>query len=138
MTGGVVLGALDIRAVPAEVGPARHWLAKLLADDHAAIADDVVLMACEAITNAICHSDSGHLDRQGDPGAVTVVVLGTGRTVRVEVLDAGSPNSIPRLTDEGLEALSGRGLHLLEILSGGRWGSYDGDRGRTVWFEVEA
>jgi hypothetical protein len=26
--------------------------AKFLADDHSAVADDVVLMACEAITNA--------------------------------------------------------------------------------------
>ena len=57
--------------------------------------------------------------------------------MRVEVLDAGSPDSFPRLTDEGVDALSGRGLHLLEILSGGRWGSREADRGRTVWFEVE-
>ena len=130
---GIVLGTLDVRAVAAEVGPARHWLAKLLADEHVAGADDIVLMAGEVITKAICHSESG----QGDgAGSVGVTVLGAGRTVRVEVLDAGSPDSAPRLTDQGLQAVSGRGLHLLEILSG-RWGSYEDGRGRTVWFEVQ-
>lgn len=92
-------------------------------------------MACEAITNAIRHSDSGDLE---DPGTATVVVSGAGRTVRVEVLDASSPDTAPRLADEDLEAVSGRGLHLLDILSGGRWGSCDGDHGRTVWFEAGA
>lgn len=66
----------SILAVPAEVAPARHWLCRLLAGDHAAIVDDVVLMACEALTNSICHSDSGgrdgsrrsRLDRARRPG----------------------------------------------------------------------
>jgi hypothetical protein len=40
------------------------------------------------------------------------------------------------VTDEGLDAVSGRGLHLLDVLSGGRWGSQVHDTGRTVWFEV--
>lgn len=125
------LARLDLPARPDEVAPARHWLTKLLAADHAAIVDDVVLMACEAITNAIRHSDSG---RTG--GTVALVVLGAAHVMRVEVVDAGSKSSAPHVADESLDALRGRGLHLLDVLSGGRWGSYVHDRGRTVWFEV--
>jgi anti-sigma regulatory factor (Ser/Thr protein kinase) len=125
------LARLDIPARPDEVAPARHWLTKLLAADHAAIVDDVVLMACEAITNAIRHSDSGRPD-----GTVALVVLGAANVMRVEVIDAGSKSSAPHVTDEGLDAVSGRGLHLLDVLSGGPWGSQAHDTGRTVWFEV--
>jgi anti-sigma regulatory factor (Ser/Thr protein kinase) len=135
-TAAVVLGTLDIAAVPAEVAPARHWLSKLLADDYAPILDDVVLMACEAITNSVCHSDSGGTGEDGEPGTVTLVVLKTGDMVRVEVIDAGSQSSVPRVIDERPDAVNGRGLHLLDVLSGGRWGSYADAGGRTVWFEI--
>jgi len=127
-----VLGRLEIRATPAEVAPARHWLCKLLAGDHAAIVDDVVLMACEAITNSICHSDSGGTE----PGTVTLLVLNVGGALRVEVIDAGSRCNVPKVADDGLEALTGRGLHMIELLSGGRWGTHAHDESRTVWFET--
>jgi anti-sigma regulatory factor (Ser/Thr protein kinase) len=132
----VILGALDIVGLPAEVAPARHWLRKLLADDHAAIVDDVVLMACEAVTNSICHSDSGRHGHNGDPGTVTLVVSATGDMMRVAVTDAGSRTNVPHLTDDGPDAVNGRGLHMIELLSGGRWGTSCHDGGRTVWFEV--
>jgi anti-sigma regulatory factor (Ser/Thr protein kinase) len=128
-----LLARLDLPARPDEVAPARHWLTKLLAADHAAIVDDVVLMACEAITNAIRHSDSGRPD---GTGTVALVVLGAAHVMRVEVIDAGSTSSAPHVADESLDAVSGRGLHLLDVLSGGRWGSKVHDAGRTVWFEV--
>lgn len=132
----VVLGSLEIRAVPDQVAPARHWLSALLATGHATVADDVVLMACEAVTNSICHSDSGIAGKDGGPGTVTLIVLDAGDIVRVEVIDAGSPYRVPRMADDGPDALHGRGLHLLDALSAGRWGSYADDGGRTVWFEV--
>ena len=93
-------------------------------------------MACEAITNSICHSDSGSTDDRGEPGTVTLLVLDIGGALRVEITDAGSPHSVPKVADDGLEALSGRGLHLIELLSGGRWGTCAHDEGRTVWFET--
>lgn len=135
-TTAVVLGTLDIVAAPAEVAPARHWLSKLLADDYAAVLDDAVLMACEAITNSVCHSDSGSADGEGKRGTVKLVVLEAGGVMRVEVIDAGSQSSTPRVTDDGLDALSGRGLRMLEMLSEGRWGSYANADCRTVWFEI--
>jgi anti-sigma regulatory factor (Ser/Thr protein kinase) len=119
----VVLGTRDLPACPAEVAPARHWLTGLL-HDHPSIADDVVLLACETITNAIRHTRSA---------TVSVVVLDTGDALRVEVTDDGS-GGVPRLAEDDPEALTGRGLHLIDALSDG-WGTYTGDAGRTVWFE---
>jgi serine/threonine-protein kinase RsbW len=135
-TDAVVLGTLGIVASPEQVAPARHWLAELLADDHAAILDDAVLMACEAITNSVRHSDSGALDRGGEPGTLRLVVSATDCVMRIEVIDAGSRSSVPQRADGRLDALSGRGLRILDILSGGRWGTYAAEGGRTLWFEI--
>jgi anti-sigma regulatory factor (Ser/Thr protein kinase) len=133
---GSVLGTRTVPARPEEVAPTRHWLAGLLATDHAAIADDVVLLTCEAVTNAIRHSDSARPRADGLPGTVTVVASEVHGAVRIEVADAGSASSAPRLAEEDPGAVSGRGLHLLDIVSGGRWGSQEDEDGRTVWFEI--
>lgn len=133
---GSVLGTRTVPARPEEVAPTRHWLAGLLATDHAAIADDVVLLTCEAVTNAIRHSDSARPRTDGLPGTVTVVASEVHGAVRIEVADAGSASSAPRLAEEDPGAVCGRGLHLLDIVSGGRWGSQEDEDGRTVWFEI--
>jgi anti-sigma regulatory factor (Ser/Thr protein kinase) len=121
-----VLGALDMAAEAYEVGHARRWLHELLAVDHASIADEVVLLGSELVTNSIRHSDSVEL---------TVVVLAMGDAIRVEVADAGSAVNVPRMADSGLDAEMGRGLRMLDVLTHGRWGSFADDSGRTVWFE---
>jgi anti-sigma regulatory factor (Ser/Thr protein kinase) len=132
----VILGALDIAALPIEVAPARHWLCKLLCNEREEILEDLVLMACEAITNSIRHSDSGRRDERGEPGTVTLLVLAAADALRIEVIDAGSSTSVPEVTADDPNATSGRGLHMINLLSGGRWGSYTHDDGRTVWFEI--
>jgi anti-sigma regulatory factor (Ser/Thr protein kinase) len=132
----VILGSLDIVARPAEVAPARHWLCKLLGGEHATIMDDVVLMACEAITNSICHSDSGIQREKDEPGRVTLLVLVSESTMRVEVIDAGSRRNAPEMAGDDPDAVNGRGLHLIDVLSEGRWGTYAHEEGRTVWFEI--
>ncbi|MGH3378255.1 MAG: ATP-binding protein [Actinoallomurus sp.] len=132
----IKLGTYTAAARSVEVAPARRWLSRLLAEDHAAVVDDVVLLASEVVTNSVLHSDSATPGESGDPGVVTLVVLDTHDAVRVEVTDVGSGRSIPRVVNDGLDAINGRGLHMLDFLSGGRWGSHTDDGGRTVWFEV--
>lgn len=122
----VMLGTRDIPAVTSEVGPARHWLSELLERDHAAIVDDVVLLACELVTNAIRHTEST---------VIPLLVLDVGDAVRVEVTDAGSAG-VPHLVQDDPESLNGRGLHLIDAISKGRWGSHADEAGRTVWFEI--
>jgi anti-sigma regulatory factor (Ser/Thr protein kinase) len=125
------LGRRIVPARPEEVAPTRHWLTQLLAADHAKIVDDVVLLACEAVTNAIRHSDSAKIG-----GTVTVAVMELAGMIRVEVTDAGSATNVPRLKNDDPEALNGRGLHLLDFVSGGCWGSCTDGGDRTVWFEI--
>lgn len=179
---GTVLGTRAVPAMPEEVAPTRHWLARLLGKDHAAIVDDVVLLACEALTNAIRHSDSA---RSGTDVTVTVLeVRGPTReirdagpeardavhevcdavpeahgpapelrgpapelrgpvpdargAVRVEVTDAGSAVNVPRMAEDRPDASTGRGLRLVDIVSGGHWGWHTCHDRRTVWFEIAA
>lgn len=108
----------------------------MLAADHADVSDGIVLLACELITNSIRHSDSAQLGEDGMPGRITIVVVEAGDLLRVEVIDAGSPHGIPRVVDQGPEATSGRGLRIVDELTGGRWGTYAEHSGRVVWFAV--
>jgi anti-sigma regulatory factor (Ser/Thr protein kinase) len=132
------LGTYTILAIPPEVARVRHWLAPLLAKDHSAVLDDVVLLASEVVTNSILHSDSARVGESGEPGLVTLIAMDVGDAVRVEVTDAGSGRTIPRIVADDLDAIDGRGLHMLDFLSGGRWGTHTDDGGRTVWFEIAA
>jgi anti-sigma regulatory factor (Ser/Thr protein kinase) len=132
----LILGTRMIPAAPENVSPARHWLSGLLAAEYAEIADDVVLLACELVTNAIRHSDSAEPDADGRPGSVALTVLDVGDAVRVEVIDAGSGSSVPRVVEEDPDALNGRGLSMVHVLCEGRWGHYTDRDGRTAWFEI--
>ncbi|GAA2087671.1 ATP-binding protein [Actinomadura alba] len=134
--GPIVLGSIDFPAEAHQVRTARHWLRELLGKNHPAVSE-VELLGSELITNSILHSDSARLDECGRPGFVSVTVLSTSQTIRVEVTDAGSASSIPRLVDGGPDAVSGRGLRLLREITGGRYGMRTHEAGRTMWFELD-
>jgi hypothetical protein len=40
------------------------------------------------------------------------------------------------MVDHGPDGVSGRGLRIVDELTGGRWGTYAGDSGRVVWFAM--
>ncbi|TDC56254.1 ATP-binding protein [Actinomadura sp. KC345] len=94
--------------------------------------DDVDLMVCEIVTNAVQHTASG---RPG--GGVRVTVLMSSDRLRVEIRDDGGSQGSPAIParssawDE-----TGRGLLLVSRLAD-RWGVLRGEDGQhTVWFEV--
>jgi anti-sigma regulatory factor (Ser/Thr protein kinase) len=136
MTAAVVLGTIDVPAEAGRVRAARHWLRDLLGNDHPAIFE-VELLGSELISNAVLHSDSARLDDHGRPGIVSIAVLAIGQSIRVEVTDAGSARNAPRLVDAGAEATSGRGLRLVQEVTGGRYGTRTHGTSRTVWFELD-
>lgn len=81
------------------------------------------LMVSELVTNAIEH---------GAGGVVTLSLLVTRAEVRVLVRDGGSGH--PRCRTPSLDAESGRGLLIVEMLTaecGGTWGFDPGTR--TTW-----
>lgn len=112
-------------SLPAETGSiprARRFVDESLPDT--CWADDVTLLVSELASNAVRHARS----------PFTVAVGCDAATVRVEVADA-SPQ-LPVLQQPPVEAVTGRGLMIIEALSR-RWGVEPTETGKTVWFEVD-
>jgi serine/threonine-protein kinase RsbW len=108
-----------------QLGAMRRWLASLLPPVPAR--DDVILVATELASNAICHTVSG----QG--GRFTVEVTWWQSVVRVGVTDRGGPTH-PQVVDDPAGE-RGRGLLLVTGLSL-RTGARGGQQGRLVWADV--
>jgi anti-sigma regulatory factor (Ser/Thr protein kinase) len=88
------------------------------------VVDTVELLTSEVITNALVHAHS----------APELAVRVQREAVRVEVADVSPVVPIRRAIDE--DALSGRGIAIVESLAS-EWGvSRRSPRGKTVWFEV--
>ncbi|MFI2312568.1 hypothetical protein AMK17_19590 [Streptomyces sp. CB00072] len=87
------------------------------------------LVVSELLTNAVLHA------RRGDSVRVTVTRLEGGR-VRVAVVDLSKDWPAPR--DAGGDEESGRGLGIVEALSGGRWGVDPLPWGKRVWASLGA
>jgi anti-sigma regulatory factor (Ser/Thr protein kinase) len=84
---------------------------------------DAELLVSELVTNAVLHARS----------ATRLTIERDGATLRFSVYDA-SPTR-PRLRDYGPEAVTGRGLLLVDRLAR-RWGVDPQAAGKCVWFEV--
>jgi hypothetical protein len=103
----------------------RRWLESLLPDCPAR--DDVLCIATELGTNAICHTASGRGDR------FVVEVILQEAAVRVAIEDSGAAGA-PEVIDDP-EGEQGRGLLVVQGLSA-RFGVLGDHRGRTVWAEI--
>ncbi|MGX5397205.1 ATP-binding protein [Streptomyces anulatus] len=90
---------------------------------------DAELVVSELLTNAVLHAC------RGDSVRVTVTRLGEGR-VRVAVVDLSKDKPVP--CDAGGDQESGRGLGIVEALSGGQWGVDPLPWGKRVWATVGA
>ncbi|GGK98553.1 hypothetical protein Sme01_62280 [Sphaerisporangium melleum] len=128
-----LLGAVDLLGTDASVPLARAYVRGLLLAAGRQEPGDAELLVGELVANAIRYSESGR--RPG--GMVGLRVYDDGAAVRVEVIDEGSPEPLPRIpaqVDPFSE--SGRCLWLVRELSSA-WGSTQDERSRTVWFEME-
>ncbi len=122
---------LKIGPDPAEVGRARRWARSRLvgsgvADDEP-IAETLILLISELVTNAVVHT--------GCP-AVLRMLFGSGsvETVRVEVADTSCRPPQPRHATGG--DTGGRGLELVAGLAD-RWGWQPEGAGKRIWCEVD-
>jgi serine phosphatase RsbU (regulator of sigma subunit)/anti-sigma regulatory factor (Ser/Thr protein kinase) len=85
------------------------------------LVEAAVLLTSELVTNAIVHGRSD----------ARLKVTATARSVRVEVADDN--DRIPVLQTHDDEALSGRGVSLLELMASS-WGVEEAGIGKVVWF----
>ncbi|MFC8451627.1 ATP-binding protein [Kitasatospora sp. NPDC057223] len=145
---------LAVQADPAEVGRARRWVRSRLlnqgVDPDAPIAETLVLVVSELVTNAVVHTGCPAVLRllmpvdgpEGEgparsadgvrPRAVAMV-----GPLRVEVADASQVAPAPRHAGDDEDATNGRGLELVELLCD-RWGWYPDGSGKRVWCEIDA
>src|SRR4029453_544799 len=97
---------------------ARGFVAALLGSG-SDLEETARLLVSEAVTNAVLHSASGE-----DGGSFEVRCRIARERLRVEVHDGGAPQS-PRRRVHHLDALTGRGLDLVDLLAAS-WGSSGG------------
>ncbi|MFI5756169.1 ATP-binding protein [Streptomyces sp. NPDC051569] len=124
---------LEVGPDPSEVGRARRWARSRLAGsgigDDEPVAETLILLISELVTNAVVHT--------GCP-AVLRMLFGAGAaeagTVRVEVADASASPPRPRHA-EG-DDTNGRGLELVDGLAD-RWGWQPEGAGKRIWCEVD-
>jgi anti-sigma regulatory factor (Ser/Thr protein kinase) len=115
---------------PDQIAEARRLVSRVIGSKSPAH-DVARLLISEAATNALLHSASGEAG-----GSLEVQCqLEDHRHLRVEVHDQGSVKK-PRPRAHATDALSGRGLELLDALAA-CWGSSGGPEGHTVWFELD-
>ena len=147
-----------MRADPAEVGRARRWVRSRLlnqgVDPDAPIAETLVLVVSELVTNAVVHTGCPAVLRLLMPVDTVVAAGGAGAAVagtpdgaggavavvgpvRVEVADASRVAPAPRHAGDDEDATNGRGLELVELLCD-RWGWYPDGSGKRVWCEIDA
>jgi anti-sigma regulatory factor (Ser/Thr protein kinase) len=124
---------LEVRPDPAEVGRARRWARARLAGSgiqpDEPLAETLVLLVSELVTNAVVHTGRPAVLRLSLPGAATEAA-----TVRLEVADGSDRAPVPRCADG--EATGGRGLALVDGLAD-RWGWNLEAPGKRIWCELD-
>jgi anti-sigma regulatory factor (Ser/Thr protein kinase) len=128
MAGAAVLGGLTIPGKPEHVREARAFVTKALGELHPCV-DTAVLLTSELVTNAVMHSSS-----RCAGGTVSVLIMESAGSLRIEVADQGSELSSPVVRGD-VYASDGHGLYLVQTLAD-QWGYLRDDNGTTVWFRL--
>ncbi|MET9820960.1 MULTISPECIES: ATP-binding protein [Streptomyces] len=127
---------LEVRPDPSEVGRARRWARSRLAGSgiraDEPLAETLVLLVSELVTNAVVHTGRSAVLRLVLPGAASADAKEA--TVRLEVDDASDRAPVPRCLDG--EATGGRGLALVDGLAD-RWGWSREGTGKRIWCELD-
>jgi anti-sigma regulatory factor (Ser/Thr protein kinase) len=121
--------AVELEPGAAAASEARAALGVLDGLIDADALDDIRLLVSELVTNSVRHSGA---DRSA---CVGLHVASRGRTVRVEVSDAGS-GFAPRPRTKARDDVGGWGLQLVDRIAA-RWGVEPGRR-TLVWFELDS
>ncbi|MFF3845805.1 ATP-binding protein [Streptomyces sp. NPDC002328] len=136
---------LEIRPDPAEVGRARRWARSRLAGSGIEVdeplAETLILLVSELVTNAVVHTGCRAVLRLSLPGAAAgpagapedARAPGEG-VVRLEVADSSDRAPVPRCVDD--DATGGRGLALVDGLAD-RWGWSVEGPGKRIWCELD-
>jgi anti-sigma regulatory factor (Ser/Thr protein kinase) len=118
---------MDYRPDPLAPRQARAFVASFMkAWGLADLVDRAELLTSEVVTNAIVHAHS----------PVRLVVEAQSSSVVVEVKDTAQTQLVAE-GEEAAEADHGRGMVLVDALSD-RWGWWEEEGGKVVWFALVA
>ncbi|MFC4588198.1 ATP-binding protein [Sphaerisporangium corydalis] len=126
-----LIGTIHLPGRALSVHVARAFVREALRADGWQEVDEAELLVSELFTNAVRHSRSGSRPH----GLVTLVVTEHTGSVRIEVIDEGSPERVPSVQDADVDGDGGRGLWLVEQIAS-TWGVRENLTGRAVWFEI--
>ena len=116
---------LELQAAPPSAGAARRFIVDTLKEwDHAEMADIVVFLANELVTNAILHAR----------GRMRLTLRRTRGRLRCEVTDESREE--PAIRSYAVDDLTGRGLALVVAMASS-WGVDKNREGKCVWFEMD-
>ena len=124
--------ALDLGAVPTAPGCARAWTRVILHEwQLAGLSDSGELIVSELATNALLASRS--------EGAASFRLILTRGQGELAILVRDFCRSVPRPQDAGEDDETGRGLLLVQAMSGrsGWYPADDGTPGKAVWAVLE-
>lgn len=132
---------LEIRPDPAEVGRARRWARSRLAGsgigDEEPLAETLILLVSELVTNAVVHTGCPAVLRLSLPSVSEGEAAddpAEPSIVRLEVADISDRAPVPRCA--GDDATGGRGLALVDGLAD-RWGWSVEGAGKRIWCELD-
>jgi anti-sigma regulatory factor (Ser/Thr protein kinase) len=111
------------------VSSARRFVVSALIDWGQEATDTAALLISEVVSNVVTHVGPDRPDKE-----MIVSLTRRANLVRVEVTD--SDRGMPIIGHGHANALSGRGLILLDALASA-WGVVPIDSGKVVWFEVK-
>lgn len=126
-----LLGSAELSADLIEVSRARGLVRELLGSDHPGC-HGVELCACELVTNSLVHTGT-------DSVSLSVFLARDDRAICIEVGDSGTPGKTPHMRPAAPDNdwyEEGRGLCVVDALTGGRWGTWTDEAGRTTWAVV--
>lgn len=117
-----LLASFTLPAAPESAGAARGRVrAALLASGLRDLADDAELIVSEFVTNAVLHARS--------PARVTLITAGGA----LMIITADSSQEPPAMSTAQKGAESGRGLVIVDAITGGQWGWSMSSAGKSVW-----
>jgi anti-sigma regulatory factor (Ser/Thr protein kinase) len=126
-----------LAAIPEAPGTCRYLTrAALRVHDLDDLVGDAEIIVSEFASNAVLatRADEAAGLLGGEPPVIVLVLAWPARGIRIEMWDRAS--GLPQMREPDWTAEGGRGLFVIDQLTGGRWGCLKAGAAKCVWAEL--